>query len=205
VCGNYLTLNNGVSILRTLAFFTVVFAVLLATGCVATSDNNSSASVAANADSARAQTLFSARLQPADGIALSTPAEHLLKVSFPGVTAFSHDGAGLSDELQRQLTAVISALDGINYQHLTVLGHTDSSGRLAYNNTLSQQRAEQVMTFLQQQGLPAAQLVAEGRGPAEPIADNTTAQGRAANRRVELVVSFADHSVTGANVSSTTD
>ena len=191
--------------MRTLSFFTVVFAVLLATGCVATSDNNSSANVAVNADPARAQTLFSARLQTADGITLSTPAEYQLKVSFPGVTAFSHDGAGLSDELQRELTAVISALDGISYQHVTVLGHTDSSGRLAYNNTLSQQRAEQVMAFLQQQGLPVAQLAAQGRGPAEPIADNATAVGRAANRRVELIVSFADNSVPGANVTATTD
>lgn len=177
--------------MRTLSLSTAVLAALLSTGCVSTSDNGSAADPAAvNADSAKAQTLFAARLQPAAGVVTSTLADNQVKVSFPGVTAFSHDGARLSDELQRQLTAVVESLKGIDYQQVTVLGHTDSSGQLAYNNKLSQQRANQVMTFLQQQGLTTAQLAAEGRGPAEPIADNSTAQGRAANRRVELLVRF---------------
>ena len=110
-------------------------------------------------------------------------AENRIKVSFPGITAFSHDGANISDELQRQLNAVVESLKGTTYQMVTVLGHTDSSGQLAYNNKLSQQRAEQVMAFLQQQGVAAEQLTAEGRGPSEPMADNKTAQGRAANCR----------------------
>lgn len=179
--------------MRTLSLSIAVLAALLSTGCVSTSGNSSAVDPAAvNAEAAKAQTLFTARLQPAAGVVTSTPVDHQVKVSFPGVAAFSHDGARLSDELQRQLTAVAESLKGIDYQQVTVLGHSDSSGQLAYNNKLSQQRAEQVMTFLQQQGLTTEQLAAEGRGPAEPIADNNTAQGRAANRRVELLIRF-DH------------
>ncbi|MGP9800554.1 OmpA family protein [Rheinheimera sp. NSM] len=192
--------------MRTLSLSIAVVAALLSTGCVSTSGNSSAADPAAvNAGAAKAQTLFTARLQPAAGVVTSTPAEHQVKVSFPGITAFSHDGARLSDELQRQLTAVAESLKGIDYQQVTVLGHTDSSGQLTYNNKLSQQRAEQVMTFLQQQGLTTAQLAAEGRGPAEPIADNSTAQGRAANRRVELLISFDAETVAGVKHTVSTD
>ncbi|KKO45860.1 hypothetical protein WG68_09065 [Arsukibacterium ikkense] len=134
--------------------------------------------------------MLTARLQPVSGLTTSVLADGQLKLSFPGITAFSHDGARLSDELQQQLVTVTESLKDISYQQLTVLGHTDSSGQLAYNKTLSQQRAEQVMAFMLQQGLPLETLAAEGRGPAEPIADNRTAAGKAANRRVELVIHF---------------
>jgi outer membrane protein OmpA-like peptidoglycan-associated protein len=176
--------------LRMLSFSVAVIAALISTGCVSTSNSSTASSAGVNAESAKPQTLFAARLQPATGVTTAELADNAVKVSFPGITAFSHDGASISNELQRQLSAVVESLKGITYQNVTVLGHTDSSGQLAYNNRLSQQRAEQVMAFLQQQGLAAEQLLAEGRGPSEPIADNKTSQGRAANRRVEIVVAF---------------
>jgi len=177
--------------LRMLSLSVAVIAALISTGCVSTSNNNTATgSAVVNAETAKPQTLFTARLQPVAGVTTAELADNAIKVSFPGITAFSHDGASISNELQRQLSAVVESLKGITYQNVTVLGHTDSSGQLAYNNKLSQQRAEQVMAFLQQQGLAAEQLLAEGRGPSEPIADNKTAQGRVANRRVEIVVAF---------------
>lgn len=176
--------------LRMLSFSVAVIAALISTGCVSTSNSSTASSAGVNAESAKPQTLFAARLQPATDVTTAELADNAVKVSFPGITAFSHDGASISNELQRQLSAVVESLKGITYQNVTVLGHTDSSGQLAYNNRLSQQRAEQVMAFLQQQGLAAEQLLAEGRGPSEPIADNKTSQGRAANRRVEIVVAF---------------
>ncbi len=178
--------------MRTLSLVATALTLVLTTGCVSTvNDSFNADATTTNAATANPQTLFAARLQPSSGLATSVLANNQLKVSFPDITAFSHDGASLSDELQQQLTQVVASLKDISYQQLAVLGHTDSSGQLAYNNKLSQQRAQQVMTFMMQQGLAANTLVAEGRGPANPIADNKTAAGKAANRRVELIISFA--------------
>ena len=74
-----------------------------------------------------------------------------------------------------------------------VTGHTDNqairSVRFPSNWQLSQERAASVRTLLLQAGWPAAMVRAEGRAEGEPIADNAQAAGRAANRRVELIVS----------------
>jgi outer membrane protein OmpA-like peptidoglycan-associated protein len=70
---------------------------------------------------------------------------------------------------------------------LTVEGHTDSTGAKPANLTLSKQRAQTVVGWLAKNGVPAANLTAEGFGDTKPLAENTTEQGRAQNRRVELV------------------
>ncbi len=67
-----------------------------------------------------------------------------------------------------------------------VSGHTDSDGAAAYNESLSERRAKTVMNYLVERGANAANLTARGYGEAEPVADNSTATGKAANRRVEL-------------------
>jgi OmpA-OmpF porin, OOP family len=68
-------------------------------------------------------------------------------------------------------------------------GHTDSQGDDAYNQKLSQQRADAVMNYLTTNGVSAFRLRAIGRGEGQPIGDNSTSQGRALNRRIEFVVS----------------
>src|SRR5579862_6432290 len=73
--------------------------------------------------------------------------------------------------------------------HLAVEGHTDSVGGDDYNQNLSQQRANAVRDYFVQQGIPAASVEAHGFGKTEPIASNDTSEGRAQNRRVELVLS----------------
>jgi OOP family OmpA-OmpF porin len=70
---------------------------------------------------------------------------------------------------------------------LTIEGHTDNSGDAAHNKTLSQQRADTVLTALVAGGIDKARLKAVGVGAAKPIADNAFDDGRAKNRRVELV------------------
>jgi OOP family OmpA-OmpF porin len=67
-----------------------------------------------------------------------------------------------------------------------VAGHTDNTGSAARNRVLSQQRAESVRRYLVSKGASAANLTARGYGPDQPVADNRSAQGRSANRRVEL-------------------
>jgi len=65
-------------------------------------------------------------------------------------------------------------------------GHTDNTGRRAPNLTLSDARANAVRDYLIARGVQASQLTARGYGPDQPVSDNTTVAGRAANRRVEL-------------------
>ncbi len=72
---------------------------------------------------------------------------------------------------------------------LAVEGNTDSVGTEAYNQELSEQRAEGVRSYLTQQGIPESSTTATGFGKTRPIASNDTAEGRQQNRRVELVVS----------------
>lgn len=69
-----------------------------------------------------------------------------------------------------------------------VEGHTDSTGSAAYNQTLSENRAASVRSYLVQQGVEANRLLAVGYGMSRPIADNSTATGRAQNRRVEILI-----------------
>jgi OOP family OmpA-OmpF porin len=70
--------------------------------------------------------------------------------------------------------------------HLTIEGHTDNTGTIPANQVLSENRAGAVMNYLLQAGIDATRLQAIGYGQQQPIADNTTPEGRAANRRVEL-------------------
>src|SRR5690606_39012285 len=71
---------------------------------------------------------------------------------------------------------------------IVVEGHTDSQGSDAYNLELSQARAATVRAFLVNRGIPAENIRAVGRGETEPVADNRTPEGRANNRRVEIIV-----------------
>jgi outer membrane protein OmpA-like peptidoglycan-associated protein len=73
-------------------------------------------------------------------------------------------------------------------RHVVIEGHTDSAGRREANVLLSEQRAQSVMRWLVEHEIAASRLAAEGLGPDRPIQPNTTARGRAANRRVEFVI-----------------
>jgi len=72
---------------------------------------------------------------------------------------------------------------------LQIDGYTDSIGSDEYNQTLSDKRAEAVRDFLVSNGVSMNNVAARGLGKADPVADNSTAQGRQLNRRVEMIVS----------------
>ena len=88
-----------------------------------------------------------------------------------------------------KVATILELYPGLKVQ---VEGYTDSVGSDAYNQTLSENRANAVESFLVQNGVPAANATAAGYGKANPVADNTTVAGRAQNRRVNLVVSGAE-------------
>jgi len=85
-----------------------------------------------------------------------------------------------------KLAGIIQAHPGL---HLAIEGHTDNIGSDEANMKLSEQRADAVRDFLVQQGLAQEAVSAIGLGKAEPVADNSTNEGRQKNRRVEIVVS----------------
>jgi OOP family OmpA-OmpF porin len=88
----------------------------------------------------------------------------------------------------------LNVLDGIAAQlkssgaKVEVGGHSDASGSAAINRALSQRRAESVVAYLAAKGVPSANMTAKGYGPDKPVAPNTSAEGKAKNRRVELQV-----------------
>lgn len=101
------------------------------------------------------------------------------------------------DQLQTVAKALIDQGDS---RAIVIEGHTDSRGDEGTNMTLSQQRAEAVRSFLITSGVPAERITAVGRGESAPVASNDTAEGRANNRRVELILSKSG----GTEVSSST-
>ncbi|MFP9100580.1 OmpA family protein [Flavobacterium sp. RHBU_24] len=72
--------------------------------------------------------------------------------------------------------------------NINIYGYTDSSGSDEYNQKLSEQRAASVMSYLSGKGLKSSRFVTAGKGEADPIADNTTKEGMAKNRRVEFAI-----------------
>ncbi|KJK07212.1 Outer membrane porin F precursor [compost metagenome] len=103
-----------------------------------------------------------------------------------GAVMFAYDSAELTSSADSQLQALISKLNASSVASVKVIGHTDSRGSDAYNQTLSEQRASSVAEYLISQGLSPSKVTSMGRGESEPIADNDTEAGRAQNRRVEL-------------------
>jgi outer membrane protein OmpA-like peptidoglycan-associated protein len=92
---------------------------------------------------------------------------------------------GAREKLSK-VSGILLAHPGLN---LEIEGHTDSVGTDAYNQSLSERRAESVKSYLAQQGIPSSTIKARGFGEASPVASNDSAAGRQQNRRVELIVS----------------
>jgi len=97
--------------------------------------------------------------------------------------------ATLKENLRTNLAKIAGILTVYKDVSVTVEGHTDNTGSYSFNQSLSEQRAENVMDFLIQQGVARQRLTAVGYGFQRPIADNATAEGRQKNRRVDLIIS----------------
>ena len=109
-------------------------------------------------------------------------------ITLSGSVLFASDKALLLPDARTRLGQVSVALLETKERHLSVEGYTDSQGKDAYNIDLSQRRADAVRTYLVSNGYPADLITAHGSGKAMPIADNNTAEGRANNRRVEIII-----------------
>ncbi len=111
-----------------------------------------------------------------------------LTVNMPQDLLFAVDSASLRPDLRSDLGSVAQSLIRYPNSRIEVIGHTDNTGSAAYNYDLSQRRANAVSAVLTQNGVPFGRITTIGRGFDQPIASNATPQGRAQNRRVEIII-----------------
>ena len=99
---------------------------------------------------------------------------------------FNTGKSSITSDSEEALKAILAILKEYPNAKFTVEGHTDSVGRASYNKKLSDERAASVMEYLTSNGVDASRLESKGFGEEQPTADNSTAEGRAKNRRVEI-------------------
>lgn len=120
------------------------------------------------------------------GVDVTEMPDGSLRVNIPSNVSFDTAKYDLKPALLPVLDSVARALVQHPELRAKAVGHTDSTGSAAFNQTLSVNRARAVTNYLTGQGVGAGRLQAEGRGSADPVGDNATPEGRALNRRVEL-------------------
>ena len=121
------------------------------------------------------------------GIDVTRDGDNLI-LNMPSNVTFATDSAAIQPQFQRTLSDVANTLSQYEKSYIDVYGHTDSTGSDSYNQSLSERRAESVANYLSNAGVQRARLATRGFGESQPIASNSTEEGRAANRRVELKV-----------------
>lgn len=111
-----------------------------------------------------------------------------LVVTMPQDLLFAVDSAVVRPDLQADLRTLATNLNRYDDSRIRVVGHTDNTGSASYNQGLSERRANAVAAVLRNAGVSGARITAIGRGEERPIATNLTPEGRAQNRRVEIVI-----------------
>ncbi|MEZ5564304.1 MAG: OmpA family protein [Gammaproteobacteria bacterium] len=109
-------------------------------------------------------------------------------LNMPGNVTFQTDSADINANFYDVLNSVAIVLKEFDKTVVDVAGHADSTGRADYNMQLSQRRAGSVSSYLAAQGINSQRLITVGYGDTRPIASNSTVEGRAQNRRVEITL-----------------
>ena len=110
------------------------------------------------------------------------------KVTYAADTFFDFDKYVIKPEGKAKLDDLVQKTKGINLEVIIAVGHTDNIGTVAYNQALSERRANAVKEYLVSKGIEKNRVYTEGKGLKNPIASNSTAEGRAKNRRTEIEV-----------------
>ncbi len=111
-----------------------------------------------------------------------------IKVTFDNGILFATNSSQLSNASREALTKFANSLKNSPDTDVTIYGHTDNTGTREVNERVSKQRADAVANFLVGNGIARARITTEGLAFDQPVADNSTAAGRAQNRRVEVFI-----------------
>lgn len=111
-----------------------------------------------------------------------------LVVTLPQDILFATESFTVRPDLQRDLRAVAGNLQAYPDSTIQIIGHTDNTGSADFNQSLSEQRATAVASVLLEAGVPPGRISTLGQGENVPVASNLTPEGRAQNRRVEIVI-----------------
>jgi outer membrane protein OmpA-like peptidoglycan-associated protein len=111
-----------------------------------------------------------------------------LVVKFNSAILFDTNKSDLKPQSKTDLTEFARVLTEYKETDLVIEGHTDSTGRKAHNQKLSQERAEAVIAFLESQGVERRRMTGQGYADDRPVADNSTPDGRQQNRRVQIQI-----------------
>lgn len=122
------------------------------------------------------------------GVAVTRTEDNQLKLNVPNDVSFDVNSANIKPQLRGVLDSFAGSLRGDQTARVTIIGHTDSSGSDVINNPLSIDRANSVRDYLTGRGVAPTRIETMGRGSHEPIASNASENGRAQNRRVEILL-----------------
>jgi len=122
-----------------------------------------------------------------DSVTVSNEGDQL-RVNFPQAILFATDSATVSSSARSELRALARNLQNYPETNIQIIGHTDNTGPADYNFDLSNRRAGAVGAVLVDAGVSANRISATGRGEDQPVASNLSSEGRAQNRRVEVII-----------------
>jgi len=127
-----------------------------------------------------------ARLQ-GTGVSVTRVGDQII-LNMPGNVTFASNSADISADFFAVLDSVALVINEFDKTYVDVVGHTDSTGSLELNQRLSEQRASSVARYLKSQQVLPERVLTRGMGPNSPVASNDTPEGRALNRRVEIIL-----------------
>lgn len=122
------------------------------------------------------------------GVKVVKTEDNFIQISMPTDDSFSSGSSQLTPQFRQVLDKVAADLNSYKKSEIIITGHTDNTGTDEMNNRLSLQRASHVRDYLVSQGVDANRIRVQGLGSRYPVADNSTADGRFQNRRVEIFV-----------------
>ena len=121
------------------------------------------------------------------GVSVTRDGDRII-LNMPGNVTFASNSSDISSNFYPVLDSVALVLNEFKQTYVDVIGHTDSTGSDELNRQLSDRRAASVASYLKSQNVLPERIVAHGMGSSSPIATNSTPEGRAMNRRVEIVL-----------------
>ncbi len=136
--------------------------------------------------------LFDSELEAIEGAKVETVQDannlQAIKVTFDNGILFATNKSELSPASREALIKFANSLKNSPDTDVTIYGHTDNTGSRAVNERISKERADAVANYLVSQGISRSRMTTEGLAFDQPVADNSTASGRAQNRRVEVYI-----------------